>query len=131
MRGTNMGLDIKTYHYSYAMIHRLRQLALNYEGIKDFYYQNEITTRFKEFIIHSDCDGIYVSKSSKQYEKLKRKTERQYGQLDCYFGDLDKLKEEVQELNEYILKNTEYYVKQAWIDFYNDVMSARKILEFH
>lgn len=129
-----MGLDIKIYHYSYSMIHRLRQLALNYEGIDmpimDFYDQNEVGTKFKEFVIHSDCEGLYISKTSKQYEKLKRKTERQYGQLDCYFGDLDKLKEEVQELNEYILKNAKYTVQQAWIDFYNDVMSARKILEF-
>lgn len=130
-----MGLDIKTYHYNYSMIHRLRQLALNYERIDipimDFYYQNKVGTKFKEFIVHCDCEGLYISKTSKQYKKLKIKTERQYGQLDCYFGDLDKLKEEVQELNEYILKNAKYTVKQAWIDFYNDAMSARKILEFH
>ena len=129
-----MGLDIKTYHYSYSMIHRLRQLALNYEGIDipimDFYDQNEIRTKFREFVIHCDCEGLYISKTSKQYEKIKKKIEYKYG-LQHYFGDLDKLKEEVQELNEYILKNAEYFVKQAWIDFYNDVMSARKILEFH
>ena len=68
-----MGLDIKTYHYSYSMIHRLRQLALNYEGIDipimDFYDQNGVETKFKEFIVHCDCEGLYISKTSKQYEK--------------------------------------------------------------
>lgn len=129
-----MGLSIKKYHYSYSIIHRLRQLALNFEGIDipimDFYDQNKIRTKFNEFILHSDCDGLYISKTSKQYKKIKKKIEYKYG-LPYYFGDLDKLKEEVQELNEYILKNTDFFIKQAWIDFYDDVMSSRKILEFH
>lgn len=130
-----MGLGIKTYHYSYSTLHRLRQLALNYEEIPipimEFYSQNQIGTKFNEFIVHSDCSGLYISKSSKQYRKYKKKIEKMYGQLFCYFGDLDKLKQEVQELHPYMLEKAEGYLKTAWQDFYNDVMSARKILEFH
>ncbi len=131
-----MGLDIKTYHYSYRTLHLLRQFALRYEGIDisifDFYDQYpEVKTKFNEFIYHSDCEGFYISKSSKQYNKIKKKIQNRYGQLFCYFGDLDKLKKELNELNSYMLQNSEGLLKEAWIDFYNDVMSARKILEFH
>lgn len=130
-----MGLAIKRYRYSYCTLQRLRQLALYYEGItipiRNFYFQTAITTKFREFIIHSDCEGIYISKSSKQYKKLKRQIKNRYGTLVCFFGDLDKLKEEVQELNNYILKNTSGYLQDAWVAFYDDVMSSRKILEFH
>lgn len=131
-----MGLDIKTYHYSYRTLHLLRQLALRYESvdirIHDFYDQYpEVKTKFNEFIYHSDCEGFYISKSSKQYNKIKKKIQNRYGQLFCYFGDLDKLKKELNELNSYMLQNSEGLLKEAWIDFYNDVMSARKILEFH
>lgn len=130
-----MGLAIKRYRYSYCTLQMLRQLALNYEGITipihDFYFQTAITTKFREFIIHSDCEGIYISKSSKQYKKLKRQIKNCYGTLVCFLGDLDKLKEEVQELNNYILKSTSGYLQDAWVAFYDDVMSSRKILEFH
>lgn len=130
-----MGLDIKTYHYSYSTLHRLRQLALTYEGIPipimEFYNQNQIGTKFNEFIIHSDCSGLYISKSSKGYKQKKKEIQKRYKQLYCYFGDLDKLKQEVQELHPYMLEKAEGYLKKAWQDFYNDVMSARKILEFH
>lgn len=130
-----MGLDIKKYHYSYSTLHYFRQLALKYDGInipiRDFYNQTEVRTKFNEFVVHSDCEGLYISKSSKQYEKLKRETEKKYGRLHCYFGNLDKLKQEVMNLNRYILKNSEGYYKMAWLDFYDDVMNARKILEFH
>lgn len=132
-----MGLDIKSYHFSYNTLHRLRQFALDYEGINipimDFYDQTLVTTKkFKEFICHSDCEGIYISKSSKQYNKYKKKIKKTYGQLFCYFGDLDKLKKEVSELNDYILTKTQssFYLNPAWTCFYNDVMSARKILKF-
>ena len=149
-----MGLQIKTYSYSYLTLQVLRQKSLECEGnfcnIEDF-YDREIPdevegkfwdiedfctrgflpkTKFKEFLFHSDCEGLYISKSSKQYEKIKKKTLNQYGTLFCYFGDLDILKIEVQELNTYMLNNLNNGYKKAWIDFYNDVMKARKILYF-
>lgn len=130
-----MGLDIKTYHFGYSTLHQLRQLALNYEGIsipiREFYDQNEFGTKFNEFIVHSDCGGLYISKSSKRYKKKKKEIQKRYGQLHCYFGDLDKLKQEVQDLHSYMLDNARGYLKDAWQKFYDDVMSARKILEFH
>ena len=46
-------------------------------------------------------------------------------------GDLDKLKEEVRELNDYILEKANGHTREAWINFYNDVISSRKILEFN
>ncbi len=130
-----MGLSIKTYKWSYSTLQSLRQFALDYEGInipiREFYFRIDITTKFREFVVHSDCEGIYISKSSKQYEKLKKKIERRYGQSFCYFGDLDKLKEEVRELNDYILEKANGHIREAWINFYNDVISSRKILEFN
>ena len=70
-----MGLGIKKYGYSYSTLHLLRQLALKYENIeidiRSFYEQTLVTTKFKQFILHSDCDGLYISKTSKQYEKIK------------------------------------------------------------
>ena len=129
-----MGLGIKKYGYSYSTLHLLRQLALKYENIeidiRSFYEQTLVTTKFKQFILHSDCDGLYISKTSKQYEKIKSEIIRRYGQLEFYFGDLDELKREVQELNNYVLKNTKGYLQNAWIDFYDDVMSSKKILRF-
>ena len=126
-----MGLQIKTYSYSYSRLHQLRQMALNYENINipidKFYFQNEVGTKFRQFICHSDCDGIYVSKASKQYDKLKIKWES----IDKFmFGDLDELKEEVKILKDYMLSNLNEWDKTAWIKFYNDVISSRKILEF-
>lgn len=129
-----MGLTIKHYNYSYSCLHLLRQKALEYEGIsipiRDFYDQNKVTTRFREFIIHSDCEGIYVSKSSKLYYVRKEKILKSYGTLHCYMGDLDILKSEVKELNDFMHKNLSWTLLNAWCDFYKDVMSARKILEF-
>lgn len=128
-----MGLSIKEYSYSYSRLQDLREMALCSEGItipiREFYYQNKIGTKYNEFINHCDCEGIYISKKSKQYEKYRKRIINNFGIDSGYFGDLDKLKEEVQELNEYMLKNLEF--KQPWIDFYNDVMSTRMILEFH
>lgn len=128
-----MGLGIKNYHYSYSRLQYLREMALRSEGInipiREFYYQNKIGTKYNEFINHCDCEGVYVSKKSKQFEKYKKKMIKDFGQESGYFGDLDKLKCEVEELNEYMLKNLEY--ASPWIDFYNDVMSARMILEFN
>lgn len=130
-----MGLYIKTYKYSYSTLHILRQKALEYEGnycnIRNFYDLEKPKTKFKEFVLHSDCEGLYITKSSKQYEKIKKKILNQYGTLLCYFGDLDRLKIEVKELNTYMLNNLNYSYKKAWIDFYNDVMKARKILYFN
>lgn len=132
-----MGLDIKRYSHSYSTLHLIRQLALtcegNYTNIHDFYVQESAETSFSALINHSDCDGIYVSKSSKQYEKLKRKWKH-----PVLFGDLDKLKEECERLNKWIhsLNETDYStlsygILNAWDHFYEDVKSARKILEFH
>ena len=116
-----MGLDINKYSYSYSVLQQLRQLALNYEGINipicDFYDQFEITTKFNEFIIHCDCEGLYISKSSKQYEKYKKEAENRYGQLFCYFGDLDKLKEEVKELHPFMLKKNRRLIKSCMAGF--------------
>lgn len=128
-----MGLDIVNYSYGYSTLHKLRQLALDYEGIKmdirNFYDYPDIETRFNEFINHCDCDGIYVSKSNPNYKQLKKQTLDSFGSLNCYFGDLDKLKQEVQELNNYMLAHAGVW-KGAWIAFYTDVMEAEDILEF-
>ena len=129
-----MGLFIKTYNYSYFTLHILRQKALEYEGnscrIHDFYHLEQPKTKFPEFILHSDCDGLYISKSSKQYNKIKEQTQRRYGTLICYFGDLDKLKQEVQELNPYMQNNLELDMLKVWNKFYNDVVNSRKFLYF-
>lgn len=129
-----MGLDIKSYSFSYSMLHKIRQLALDYEGIDinifDFYYMQDVETKFAAIIHHSDCDGVYVSKSSKQYDKLKKKYK------GSMFGDLDKLKEEVQILKPYVQERFKdepsnlCFVLKAFNRFYDDVMSTRKILEF-
>lgn len=130
-----MGLDINNYSYSYGRLHQLRQLALDYErqeiDIKEFYYLPNPQTKFNEFINHSDCEGIYVSKNSPKYEEYKQEILEGYGQLECYFGDLDKLKEELNELNPYVqerLKDSP--LLQSWNDFYEDVMDEDEIVEF-
>ena len=50
-----MGLDIKTYHYSYRTLHLLRQFALRYEGIDisifDFYDQYPEVKTFEEVLV--------------------------------------------------------------------------------
>lgn len=128
-----MGLDIKDYHYNYAMLQRLRQAVLDIEGITipimDFYTHPDAETEYIEFIDHCDCEGVYISKSSKQYDKYVK----QWGLGNGYLGDLDELKKEVQKLNPLMkekLKDNDWVLK-AWVDFYNDTMSAREILEFH
>ena len=131
-----MGLAIKRYSYSYSTLHKLRQLALDCENIKmsikDFYNMS-LPTKFTEFINHSDCEGIYISKKSKQYEKFKRQAIDAYGieNYKLYFGDLDKLKLEVEILNEYVNKtDISLHQKEAWDAFYKDIKYSRKIIEF-
>jgi len=50
-----------------------------------------------------------------------------------YFGDLEALKKEIKKLDkpmrDKLLDNP--HILKSWVDFYNDAMSARKILEFH
>ena len=135
-----MGLTIKRYSRSYHGLHILRTAALRVEGIdmntQDFYYADpsKIKTKFPQFIIHSDCDGIYISKSSKQYDNLYKKWKRlsdDENDFRCLFGDLDELKKEVIELNKSIKNHlSDDFDKDSWDDFYQDVMNARKILEF-
>ena len=122
-----MGLDIIQYHFSCSMLHTLRQKALDFEGIDcnimDFYFRKDITTKYRQFICFSDADGIYVTKDHPDYDRLKSEAMDKYGEYYwLYFGDLDKLREEVQELNDYMLANTVVGVKQAWVDYYMDVM---------
>ena len=133
-----MGLSIKRYSHSYSTLHKLRQLALDCENIKmsimAFYDEMPfVHTKFAEFINHSDCEGIYISKKSKQYEKFKRQAIKAYGieNYKLYFGDLDKLKLEVEILNEYVNKNDiSLHLKEAWDAFYKDIKYSRKIIEF-
>lgn len=125
-----MGLTIKTYDLGYSTLHILREAALRCDGIemeiRDFYQQGQIGTKYREFVNHSDCDGVYVSKSSKQYDKLEKKWH-----LPFDFGDLDKLKEEVKELDKIIKEHLkDDYYEWAWKPFYNDVISSKNILEF-
>jgi hypothetical protein len=128
-----MGLTIKTYNYSYSMLQRLRQSVLEIEGITvpilEFYNRTDITTEYPQFVCHCDCEGIYISKTSKQYQKYLKK----WGADSQYFGDLEALKKEIKKLDkpmrDKLLDNP--HILKSWVDFYNDAMSARKILEFH
>lgn len=127
-----MGLWIKTYKHSYSMLHQIRQQALYCEGNKtdifDFYNQEDAQTTFTQLINHCDCEGVYVSKSSKQYDRLKRK----YCESG-YFGDLDILKEECLRLSDYMKSkdcNAPDSVKSAFDKFAYDVLHTRKILKF-
>lgn len=58
-----MGLTINRYNYSYRALQILRELALKIEKSK--YTLEEVydgaPTKFKEFIMHSDAEGGYVS----------------------------------------------------------------------
>lgn len=134
-----MGLDIKTYHYSYSMLHTLRQAAIYCCGynfnVYDFYKRDDCANYpFSIFVNFCDCEGMYVSTKSKQYDKLKKYAERTYdGPLNMYFGDLDELKTFVESINESMLEHFSDNLSclWAWKAFYNDVMSSRMILEFH
>lgn len=126
-----MGLDIKEYQRSYSTLHVLRQSALKVDNINvsisDFYeYEDEIKTNFPEFINKSDCDTLYISKTHKQYDKLIVGIENN----PHSYGDFDKLKAECKVLNLSIRKYLNENGVEAWNEFYSDVMSCRKILQF-
>lgn len=134
-----MGLDIKEYSYSYSVLHRLRQAAIYCCGydfyIWDFYNRSDCADYpFSIFVNFSDCDGMYVSKRSKQYEKLQKYVTNHYsGPLNMFFGDLDELKTFVKSINEAMTERLSASISdlQAWRDFYSDVVSSRMIMKFH
>lgn len=132
-----MGLSIKKYSYGYSTLNSLRKHAARSLGKEYYcnYYEgirlgkkcmkcilclcdHGFDVTYPEFFLHSDCDGGYISSTSKQVDKYH------------YYGDLDALKEEVKNLDPIMLKMEVYIYVQAWKDFRDDVLSARKLLHF-
>lgn len=134
-----MGLDIKTYHYSYSMLQTLRQAAIYCCGynfnVYDFYKRaDRADYPFSIFVNFCDCEGMYVSIKSKQYDKLKKYAQRTFeGPVNMYFGNLDELKTFVASINESMLEHFSDNLSYlgAWKAFYKDVSSSRMILRFH
>ena len=123
-----MGLSIDTYNRCYSTLHRLRQLALNCEGINmDImnFYDTDLETKFDAFINHSDCEGCYVFYGTLEHKQAIEK----WDDNSIYVGDLAKLKEEVKELDPYMQKNAGGYLG-AWNAFKQDVINEDSILEF-
>ena len=132
-----MGLDINKYRWSYGMLQRLRSAALKVEKNKhnlDYIYNNiEGNTQFNAFIFHSDCEGSYKSikgktKRSKfeEFEEFEKYTEKWY----MYGHSLEDLKAECKILDKSIREFLDERDAKAWQDFYDDVRSARRVLEF-
>lgn len=123
-----MGLSIVNYHQSYSTLHRLRQLALNCEGICiDImnFYDADLETKFDAFINHSDCEGCYVFYGTSQHKEAIEK----WGDNSIYVGDLAKLKEEVKELDPYMQENADIWI-EAWNNFKDDIINEDTIVEF-
>jgi len=129
-----MGLTIDNYSYSYGMLHRLRQWALDTEGKReklmctDFgklencgkcvyckLAKGDKPTKYIEFINHSDCDGGY------------RRTQKR---RNVMWGNLTNLKKEIRELNKNGRTSLDFRHKQAWCDFYKDVISEKDVVHF-
>lgn len=125
-----MGLDIKKYGYGYSMLHRLRRAALKVENnpatLEQIYDEDDYDTKFIAFIQHADNEGGYRSVTSKKFKEIEEYTTDWY-----YWGhSLEKLKEECEEINKGIRNYLTEIEIQAWEDFYSDVKSAKKVLEF-
>lgn len=126
-----MGLDIKKYSYGYSMLHQLREAALKVENnlhtLKQVYEDADCGTKFIAFIQHADNEGGYRSTTSKRFKEIEEYSTDWY-----YWGhSLEKLKEECEELNKSIHNYLNEFQIMAWEDFYADVKSAKKVLEFH
>ena len=129
-----MGLDIKKYSYSYGALQRLRAAALKVENnphsLSDVYDKDDCDTKFEALIHHSDCSGGYKSIEGKT-KKTKFVEIEAYSEEWYYWGhSLEKLKAECEELNRTIRNYLPEGSEQVWQDFYDDVKSARRILEF-
>lgn len=76
--------------------------------------------KYFNFLYHSDCDGGFISVDSKQKKKFND------------YWSLRMLKKEIQEIDN-LMKRADFVnlrIYNAWVDFRDDVMSARKILHF-
>lgn len=142
-----MGLAIDNYKYSYSTLQDLRKFALDVEknsrklackdydkcegqcvycslskcvSIQDFYK----VTKFPAFINHSDCDGGYFNFTDRKVD-----INNYSPQSWLMWADLNLLKVEMAELKQYSDK-LDFHLKNAFDDFYDDVMNSTKILKF-
>jgi hypothetical protein len=126
-----MGLNIKKYSYGYSMLQRLREGALQVEKnlgtLKQVYKDDNFNTKFTAFIEHNDCEGGYLSKTSKKFKEIEKYSNDWYD----WGHSLEDLKKECDILNQEIYKYLSGVEFKAWQDFYSDVKSAKKILKFH
>lgn len=120
-----MGLSINNYQSSYSTLHRLRRIALlieeNSHTLEEI-YDVKGSTRFNEFINHSDCEGGYIS-----YKTFGIKD---YKDESYMCGDLDKLKKEVEEIKENLDRFENPMDRRMMENFIKDVEDSKYVLVF-